>query len=138
VNFLPKQTRIEFLIRMADASPARFGSIFLTIGLLPFLAFTFTYYIGSLASLSEVWQALATGGEQMPYFYYIIMWNVLHWFGASEVTVRLPSFLGFLVGLSSIFFVLRRRIGPSYAAIGAMLPAATGFASYLRVHTHNQ
>jgi hypothetical protein len=145
VNFLPKQTRIEFLIRMADASLARFGSIFLTIGLLPFLAFTFsslsirplwndelfTYYIGSLASLSEVWQALATGGEQMPYFYYIIMWNVLHWFGASEVTVRLPSFLGFLVGLSSIFFVLRRRIGPSYAAIGAMLPAATGFASYL-------
>ena len=133
------------LFGRVDRFLSKSGTPLLAVAMLPLLALSlasasvrplwndelFTYKIASLTSLAEVWKALAAGGEQVPFFYYFIVWNCLKVLGTSELTVRLPSFVGFLIGLLSIFFFLRGAVGSSYAAIGAMLPMTTIYSRFL-------
>jgi hypothetical protein len=124
---------------------SRYGAFLPAAAILPFLMFNllaasvrplwydelYTYNIANLPSLAQIWHALSSGEEQLPFFYYVMEWNVVKLFGASEFTLRLPSFIGFLVGLLSIFLFLRKTLGPFYAGIGAIAPAGTGYQAYL-------
>lgn len=143
--FEREQGPVAFVFGRIDRFLSKSGTALLAATLLPLLGLSlastsvrplwndelFTYKIASLTSLAEIWKALAAGGEQVPFFYYFIVWNCLKILGASELTVRLPSFVGFLIGLLSIFFFLRGAVGSSYAAIGAMLPMTTIYSNFL-------
>ena len=60
----------------------------------------YTYYMARLPSMSDVWAALMSGGEQTPPFFYWTTRVSFALFGVNNLSVRLPEMLGFWVMLA--------------------------------------
>ena len=90
----------------------------------------YTWYFAQLPTLGDVWDGLATGVEQLPIFYYAVVRTSLFLFGDGEVALRLPSTLGFLLACSCLFVVVARRTTAAYGAVAALVPLASGAATY--------
>jgi hypothetical protein len=84
-----------------------------------------TWFIARLPSLSEMWRALLGGFEkELPLTHLLVrLSNFL--FGASHLASRLPSAVGFWVGLLSVYLFLKRYLAAPYALAGMIFPVAT-------------
>lgn len=85
----------------------------------------FTYYISRQPSLGGVWSALATGAEQLPIFFFIIIRSFTSHSNAGPLSFRIPETFGFLVMSLSAFFFVRKRTPAAYGLIAFLLPAVT-------------
>lgn len=90
----------------------------------------YTWYFAQLPTFGDVWGGLATGVEQLPPFYYAIVRASLFLFGNDPLALRLPSLLGFLLACSCLFAVVARRTNGWYGLAAALLPLASGAATY--------
>jgi len=90
----------------------------------------YTWYFAQLPTLRDVWDGLATGAEQLPIVYYAVVRTSLFLFGDGEVALRLPSLLGFLLACASVFVVVARRTSVPFGAAAALVPLASGAATY--------
>jgi 4-amino-4-deoxy-L-arabinose transferase-like glycosyltransferase len=90
----------------------------------------YTWYVAQLPTFGDVWDALETGVEQMPPFYYVVTRASLAAFGDNEVALRIPSIAGFLLACSCLFAVVARRTGVWYGLVAALVPLAGGAAPY--------
>lgn len=84
----------------------------------------------SRLDLHSLWNALAHGADASPPLTYL----ALHWtrmlFGENEITMRLPSMIGFWVFCLGLYGFVHRRMGAQYAFAAALLPFATGAHRY--------
>src|SRR6478672_5018373 len=85
----------------------------------------FTFYISRQPTLHDVWNALLTGAEQLPLFFFVVVRLFTRVFGTNQTTLRLPETLGFLLMSVSIFLFVRRRVPASYALVAFIFPAVT-------------
>jgi hypothetical protein len=90
----------------------------------------YTLYIARLHTMRDVWDALATGAEQLPPFFYVLTRASLALFGTNELSLRLPEMIGFWVmGLCLFRFVSKRTPGP-YGSLAMLFPLVTGAYYY--------
>jgi hypothetical protein len=85
----------------------------------------FTLYISQQRTLHGVWDALLTGAEQLPIFFFAVVRMFTGLFGATPVALRLPETLGFLVMNICTFLFVRRRVPVSYGFVAFVFPAVT-------------
>ncbi|HEY8559752.1 MAG TPA: glycosyltransferase family 39 protein [Pyrinomonadaceae bacterium] len=85
----------------------------------------YTYYIARLPAMSDVWNALMTGGEQLPPFFYVVTRSAIGFFGDSGHAFRLPEMLGFAVMLLCLFIFAARRASNCAGLLAATFPLVT-------------
>jgi hypothetical protein len=80
----------------------------------------FTYYISSLRPFRHLFEALQAGVDSMPPAYHAIVVLARMLPGEAEVTLRLPSILGYLLALAGVYFFVTKRF-PVAAGLSAMV-----------------
>ena len=90
----------------------------------------YTWYFAQLPTMGDVWDELSTGVEQIPPFYYVVTRASLALFGDGELALRVPSIIGFILACTCLFVVVARRTNASYGLVGALVPLASGAATY--------
>ena len=90
----------------------------------------YTWYFAQLPTMGDVWDELSTGVEQIPPFYYVLTRASLALFGDGELALRVPSIVGFLLACTCLFVVVARRTNARYGLVGALVPLASGAATY--------
>jgi dolichyl-phosphate-mannose-protein mannosyltransferase len=90
----------------------------------------FTFYIASLPSVSDIWSALLTGGEQIPPFFHLITRMSLFLFGANGLATRLPEVLGFLVMSLCLFRFVAKRFSALSGFAAMLFPLVTSAYYY--------
>lgn len=90
----------------------------------------YTWYFAQLPTTGDLWDELSTGVEQIPPFYYVLTRASLALFGDGELAVRVPSIVGFLLACTCIFVVVARRTNAWFGLVGALVPLASGAATY--------
>ena len=83
----------------------------------------YTYYMARLPSMSDVWAALMSRGEQTPPFFYLTTRVSFDLFGVNNLSVRLPEILGFWVMLASLYVFVARRASSLSGAVRSGLSA---------------
>jgi len=77
------------------------------------------YYVAALPAASQVVDALAHHPPTTdPALSYMLSHFSMELLGPSEMAFRLPSFLGYLIGIAALFWFLRKPFGPLCAAMG--------------------
>lgn len=89
----------------------------------------FTWYIGSLPSMQQVWDALLTGVEQLPPFFFAVT-RLAAAPGMSALTIRLPAILGFWVLMLCLYAFVSRHCGRLLGGIATLVPCLTGAFYY--------
>jgi hypothetical protein len=90
----------------------------------------YTWYFAQLPTLGDVWDELSTGVEQVPPAYYVLERTSLWLFGDSQLALRIPSLLGFLLACACLFAVVARRTSAWYGLVAALVPMASGAFPY--------
>jgi dolichyl-phosphate-mannose-protein mannosyltransferase len=90
----------------------------------------FTFYIARLPSVSDIWSALLTGGEQIPPLFHIITRISLSLFGVSELAIRIPEVVGFWVMSLCLFRFVAKRSSALYGFAAMLFPLVTKAYSY--------
>ena len=90
----------------------------------------YTYYMARLPSMSDVWAALMSRGEQTPPFFYFTTRVSFDLFGVNNLSVRLPEILGFSVMLASLYVFVARRASSLSGVCAAAFPLVTLAYSY--------
>ena len=90
----------------------------------------YTYYMARLPSMSDVWGALMSRGEQTPPFFYWTTRVAFDLFGVNNLSVRLPEMLGFSVMLVSLYVFVARRASSLSGVCAAAFPLVTTAYSY--------
>src|SRR5689334_3416683 len=78
-----------------------------------------TYYIAGQPDLPHLWSIMATGIEQTPPVYHLLVHAANLLLGRGELATRLPSILGMTAAAVAIFLFLRPRVSGAGAVIGA-------------------
>ena len=85
----------------------------------------FTVYIARIPSVSGIWAFLATGVEQTPPTFHLLIRVLMLALGEHHMTVRLPSILAMgMVGIC-MFVVVSRRTSTAYGLIAMLCPILT-------------
>ena len=90
----------------------------------------YTWYFAQLPTMGDVWDELSMGAEQIPPFYYAVTRTSLFLLGDTEIALRAPSVLGFLLACTCLFAVVARRTNAWYGLAAALVPLASGAAPY--------
>jgi hypothetical protein len=85
----------------------------------------FTLYI-SAGKWATILDALRTGGDQHPPSFYFITHLASSLFGATHVTVRAASIVGFWLMSLCLYALGRRFLSPTWSVVLLLLPCATG------------
>jgi len=85
----------------------------------------YTYYIATLPRAADIWPALMTGAEQIPPSFHLLTRVVLRYLGVSNISVRLPEMLGFVVMMACLFRFVSRRSSAFYGVIAMLFPVLT-------------
>jgi hypothetical protein len=85
----------------------------------------FTYYIAQRPTFHDVWNALATGAEQLPPFFYILTRATFACFGVSHLSIRLPQIIGFWLMTICLFKFVSRRSSALHGCIALLFPFVT-------------
>lgn len=76
------------------------------------------FYVASLPSAGQVMHALANNPPTTdPVLSYLLSHFSMRLLGQSEMAFRLPSFIGYLIGIVSVFIFLEKRFGSICAGI---------------------
>src|SRR3954469_13706322 len=86
----------------------------------------FTFYISQQRTLHDVWNALLTGAEQLPIFFFVVVRMSTRLLGPTPTALRLPETLGFLAMNVCTFLFVRRRVSAAYGFVAFIFPAVTG------------
>lgn len=79
------------------------------------------YYVATLPTAGQVVDALAHHPPTTdPALSYLLSHVSVQLLGASEMAFRLPSFVGYLIGIASLFWFLQKPFGPICAAMGIL------------------
>src|SRR5688572_19176132 len=90
----------------------------------------YTLLIADSPAMADVWAALATGADQVPPPFHVVVRAFFAAFGTSAFALRLPSVLGFwLMGICLYTFVARRT-SAIYGAVAMAFPLITGAFDY--------
>jgi hypothetical protein len=89
----------------------------------------FTLY-GASFTMSELWQALASGYDLQPPLGYLLTGLSVSAFGDGLVPARLPSLAGFLLGSLALALFVRREAGTVAATIALLVPSVTAAYDY--------
>src|SRR5690349_23295484 len=89
-----------------------------------------TYYIAGQPDLRHLWSLMATGIEQTPPVYHLLVHAANLLLGPGELTTRLPSVAGMLVAVVSTFLFLRIRVSDGAAVVGATIPILSASGAY--------
>ena len=85
----------------------------------------FTVYIARIPTVSGIWAFLATGVEQTPPTFHLLIRVVMLALGEHHLAVRLPSILAMgMVGIC-MFVVVSRRTSTAYGIIAMLCPILT-------------
>jgi len=79
-----------------------------------------TGYIAALPSFDAIWKALVAHVESSPPLFHLVSrlsGTILGW---SPLGLRFPAIAGYLTMILCVYMIVRRYIGPLYAAIGAL------------------
>jgi hypothetical protein len=77
------------------------------------------FYVAALPTAGQVMDALAHYPPTTdPALSYLLSHFSVQFLGASEMAFRLPSFLGYMIGITSLFWFLQKPFGPICAAMG--------------------
>lgn len=87
----------------------------------------FTFYISRLPRISDIVAALGDGIDQLPLPYFLLERFSQSAIGATGLGFRLPSVLGFWLGLVCIFFFVKKRTSTMHAIVAALIPLASTF-----------
>ena len=79
-----------------------------------------TFHISRLRPFSLLWRALQTGVDGSPVGYYVMVRLAGMLPGDPHITLRLPSIVGYLLTLLSVYWFARRRM-PATAGLAAVL-----------------
>ena len=85
----------------------------------------YTYYIAKLPTMTDVWGALLSGGEQMPPLFYLITRASISLLGLNSFALRLPEMLGFWIMCVCLFLFVARRTSNLYGLLAAIFPLVT-------------
>ena len=69
----------------------------------------YTYYMAKLPTMSDVWAALMSRGEQTPPLFYLVTRASMSLFGDDHISIRLPAMLAVWVMSACLFVIVRRR-----------------------------
>jgi hypothetical protein len=89
-----------------------------------------TFWIGQQQSFAGIWRALEAGADDNPPLMHVLNWWSTSLFGTGSIAVRLPSILAMALGLTCLWFFLRRRVEPVYAAAGCLALMSTRGLDY--------
>lgn len=81
-----------------------------------------TYNIARLPTAGDVWRAWLESGDGLPPVTHVVTHLVGSAFGFSHVAARMPGMVGFWLMCLGIFVFLRRRVCPTLAWVGMLLP----------------
>ncbi len=88
----------------------------------------FTFYIARLPHFHNVWDALATGVEQTPPFFYVVTRADMALLGTTTLALRMPELLGFWLMCVCLFHFVSKRSSALYGFIAMLFPVmTTGF-----------
>jgi hypothetical protein len=90
----------------------------------------YTYYMARLPTMSDVWAALMSRGEQTPPFFYWTTRVSFHLFGVNNLSVRLPEIIGFWVMLAALYVFVARRSSSLSGLCAAAFPLVTNAYSF--------
>ncbi|HEY3457566.1 MAG TPA: glycosyltransferase family 39 protein [Bryobacteraceae bacterium] len=93
----------------------------------------YTLYVSRAGSLSEILKPLATGAEQHPPLFLLLVHQIMAVFGPSHLTLRLAAIFGYGLFCICLFFLLRNRTSTLWAMIGMLLPLVAGPAYYYAI-----
>lgn len=85
----------------------------------------YTYYIAHLPTMTDVWGALMSGGEQLPPFFYLLTRVSIALFGSNNFALRLPEMFGFWMMCVCLFIFVARRASNFNALLAAIFPLLT-------------
>ena len=89
----------------------------------------YTVLFAGHSDASETWKA-AQQLDAAPPLTALLTHFAVHWFGQSEITVRLPQIAGFWAFCLSLFWFVRRRLGIFYGLAALLLPLSTQAYDY--------
>jgi hypothetical protein len=89
-----------------------------------------TFYIAELGSVTGIWNALRQGADPNPPLIDLLVLLSSRLFGQSALALRVPAILASWVGVVALFFFLRKRVSPAFAAGGALFFMATPAFDY--------
>jgi uncharacterized membrane protein len=108
-----------------------FGALIIAAGSKPFwFDELITFHVSRLQPFSALWQALNAGIDSMPPGYYAIvrLANMLPF--DPHVTLRLPSIVGYILGLLGVYWFTRKRLPVPAGVFAVVLMALTPFREY--------
>lgn len=85
----------------------------------------FTLYISKLGDLSDILAVLSTGADQNPPSFYFLMREFVNWVGGSQLAIRLPEVIGFLVMILCLFRFVSKRTSSLYGIVAMVFPLTT-------------
>src|SRR5436305_1515201 len=116
---------------VAGLSAIYFGlTITLSLIKLLWLDESITFYISQLGSVRAIWHALAQGADPNPPLNYLLVLLSAKLFGHSALALRLPAIVASWAGILALYFFLKKRIPPVYAAAGVLVFMATAAFDY--------
>lgn len=89
-----------------------------------------TYHVATLPRITDVWRALTEGADLNPPLFYIVTRAFTSVFGFTEVALRLPAIVGFLVLCCCLYIFVARRAGPGFGFVAFLFPLTTGAFVY--------
>jgi hypothetical protein len=84
-----------------------------------------TYFIARQPGPSGIWRALTAGADPNPPLLHLLVQLSTSALGISALAIRLPAILSVLLAIVSIWWMLRRWLNPSFAAVGVLAFMAT-------------
>jgi hypothetical protein len=84
------------------------------------------YHVVHNNTIAGIWAALCGGVDGHPPLYYVLAALSQRVFGPSIIALRLPSIIGYFVGVICTYIFISRRCGSSYALLGACFLLASG------------
>lgn len=90
----------------------------------------FTFYLAQLPGVGDLWSALTSGADLNPPLHYLAVRGAFDVFGASELSLRLPSVLGYVIMSLCLYAFAARRVAPACAWAAATFPLLTQAYGY--------
>ncbi len=90
----------------------------------------FTLYIARSASIRGVFDAILTGADQHPPSFYLFSRALFPLLDANQLSVRLPSVLGYWLMSLCLYALVSRRTTPSVGLIALSFPLTTAAYDY--------
>ena len=84
-----------------------------------------TLYVSQLSDLPTIWTALKDGADFNPPLFYVITRFSTALLGPSELSLRMPAIVGYLVLCLSLQVFVRRRMGAGMGLVAMLTPMVT-------------